>query len=169
VKARHSLALLVLTLSLLAPAAISQETGSQIVPVDTAGYRAVLAAARGGPVLVNFWATWCVPCIEEFPDIQRLRSVYGPRGLRVLFVSIDRQADAQTKVARFLRQHGVDFTTYIKKPGNDEGFINAVSSDWSGALPATVLYDAKGALRKILVDKQSFDGLAHLVEPLLAR
>jgi thiol-disulfide isomerase/thioredoxin len=161
--------MLILGMVAFAPSVTAQVATPRILAIDTAGYREALFAARGGPVLVNFWATWCVPCIEEFPDILRLRDVYAPRGLTVVLVSIDRPADAQTKVPRFLRSHGVEFTTYIKKGGNDEGFINAVSNDWSGALPATALYDSRGVLKEILVDKQSFTGLVHHIEPLLSR
>ncbi len=169
VKAPAWTGLIALSLSLIALPAFGQAGPEKILPLDTAAYRAVLAAARGGPVLVSFWATWCVPCVEEFPDILRIRDVYAHRGLTVVLVSIDRPADAATKVSAFLRKHDVRFTTYVKTKGNDEGFINMVSRDWSGALPATAIYDSQGTLRNMLVDKQTFAGLAHLVEPLLTR
>ncbi|HXM77534.1 MAG TPA: TlpA disulfide reductase family protein, partial [Thermoanaerobaculia bacterium] len=52
--------------------------------LDSAGLRELLAAQKGRVVLVNFWATWCVPCREEFPDLVRLQRDLAPRGLRVL-------------------------------------------------------------------------------------
>ena len=144
-----------------------QETSPSVVPVDAAGYRKLLAGNEDGPVLVNFWATWCVPCVQEFPDLLKIRRTYGPRGLRVVFISIDREADAGTVVSRFLSSHHVDFPTYIKKKGDDEGFINAVDSTWSGALPATLIYDRHGSLKHLLIDRQSFDGLSKILQPLL--
>ena len=68
------------------------------------------AAALGaaGPTLLNVWATWCIPCQREFPELQRLHERYGARGLRVLAVSVDRGGD--DKVAAFVRDHGATFT-----------------------------------------------------------
>ena len=159
-------AFILLILSAAAPVFAQQ---ARIVPVDTSEFRALLRAARGGSVLVNFWATWCVPCVEEFPDIQRLRDNYRARGLTVILVSLDRPADTATSVARFLRNHGEHSTVYIKKAGNDEAFINAVSSDWSGALPATAVYDASGALKVLRIDKQTYSDLTTLIAPYLPR
>jgi thiol-disulfide isomerase/thioredoxin len=140
-----------------------------ILPIDGAGLKTLLAAARGNPLLVNFWATWCVPCVEEFPDFLRLKELYGDRGLEVVFVSIDRPQDATTSVFRFLRQNGVHFTTYIKKAGDDEGFIDTVDPDWSGALPATFVYNSNGAVVERLIGQQSFETVSKIVKPLLRR
>jgi thiol-disulfide isomerase/thioredoxin len=95
--------------------------------------------------LVNIWATWCVPCREEFPDLVRLERTYRDRGLRVLFVCAD--FDSEMPAARrFLAEHGVTYPSYFKT-GDDMKFIDALSPKWSGALPATVLYDAAGTRR----------------------
>ena len=145
----------------------NQGQSPSIVPIDSTGFRNILADASGGPVLVNFWATWCVPCVQDFPDLLRVRETYGPRGLKVVFVSIDRESDAGTTVSRFLNSRHVGFTTYIKKKGNDEGFINAVDTAWSGALPATLIYDQHGSLKQLLVDRQSFESLSKIIQPLL--
>jgi len=109
--------------------------------------RQILAAVRAPgarAVVLNVWATWCVPCREEFPDVMRVVSAYRGRGLRPVLVSAD--FDDQVPAARrFLREHGVDFPSYLKS-GDDMEFINALSPRWSGALPATFVYDAGGRL-----------------------
>lgn len=64
--------------------------------------------ARGPVTLVNVWATWCIPCRPEFPELERISREYGPQGLRVLAVSIDQGNDAD--VQRFVREHGASFT-----------------------------------------------------------
>jgi len=105
----------------------------------------ILAAVRepgAGAVLVNVWATWCAPCREEFPDLMRLARDYRGRGLRLVLVSAD--FDDQVPAARaFLAQHGVDFVTFLKT-GDDMKFIDALSPEWTGALPATIVYDGRG-------------------------
>ena len=105
-------------------------------------------------MLVNMWATWCVPCREEFPDLLRLRRDYAGRGLRVVLVSGDFHSEAAA-ARRFLQEQGVDFPTYIKA-GKDMEFINAFEPRWSGVLPATFIYDTDGALRHAWEQKTSY-------------
>lgn len=93
------------------------------------------------PVLVNLWATWCVPCIEEFPHIMEMKKKYGDE-FELIFVSGD-FPEAKEEAKTFLRSQDVDFTTYFKV-GNDNEFITTLSDTWSGALPFTVIYDKNG-------------------------
>jgi len=138
-----------------------------IIPVDEASLRGIVDESRGKVVLVNFWATWCKPCIEEFPDLLKLRKEYGEEKFRLVFVTIDEPKKADREVRAFLRKMGVEFDTYIKNVKNDEAFINSVDSHWGGAIPATFIYNAQGRLVHSLVDEQTFDDLSVLIRPLV--
>jgi thiol-disulfide isomerase/thioredoxin len=93
--------------------------------------------------LVNVWATWCGPCREEFPALVALAERRREDGLRVLLVSAD--FDDQAAEARaFLASHGAP-GPWLLKSGPDMEFINGLDRRWSGALPATVVYDSHGA------------------------
>ncbi|MDZ7660185.1 TlpA disulfide reductase family protein [Fodinibius sp.] len=92
-------------------------------------------------VLVNVWATWCAPCIEEFPYIVELQQKYEDE-LQVVFVSADFPGQ-RDKALEFLQEHNVDWTTYFKT-GKDQPFIEALSDDWSGALPFTKVLNKEG-------------------------
>lgn len=94
-------------------------------------------------VLVNVWATWCAPCIEEFPYLVDLQQKYEGQ-LQVVFVSADFPSQ-RNKALDFLQEHDVDWTTYFKT-GKDQPFIEALSDDWSGALPFTKILDTQGKL-----------------------
>jgi len=94
-------------------------------------------------VLVNVWATWCAPCVEEFPELVKLQREF-PEQLRVVFVSAD-FPDSRDRALQFLREQNVDWTTYFKT-GNDQPFIEALSSTWSGALPFTKVLGKNGEL-----------------------
>src|SRR5262245_33255733 len=94
---------------LLAAAASAEDRPAPAPPVPASATE-ILAAVRApgaAGTLVNMWATWCVPCREEFPDLLRLRSAYRERGLRVLLVSGDFDSE-RPQVEAFLREQGVD-------------------------------------------------------------
>ncbi|MEX0721493.1 MAG: thioredoxin-like domain-containing protein [Balneolaceae bacterium] len=93
------------------------------------------------PVLANFWATWCAPCIEEFPHLMELREKYEGQ-FELIFVSGDFR-EAREEAKEFLREQGVDFETYFKV-GKDNEFITTISDEWTGALPFTIVYNKAG-------------------------
>jgi thiol-disulfide isomerase/thioredoxin len=123
--------------------------------------------AGGAPVtLVNLWATWCQPCVEEFPDLVRLQRAYRDRGLRVLFVSVDFDSELGT-VRRFLAEQGVDFPTYIKAQDDDNAFINTLNPNWSGAIPATLIFDQAGRLRHFHEGKADYATFEQMIQSVL--
>ena len=87
-------------------------------------------------VLLNIWALWCAPCVEEFPMIVDLRDEH--HDIEVVFISADFD-DQIEDVRSFLDQNGVRSTSYIKKE-KDESFILRIHPDWTGSLPFTVVY-----------------------------
>ncbi|MCS5623262.1 MAG: TlpA family protein disulfide reductase, partial [Candidatus Marinimicrobia bacterium] len=90
-------------------------------------------------------STWCEPCIEEFPYVVGLEKKYDVNDLDVIFFSVD--WDEQSKEARsFLKDQQVMGKHYRKREGDDQLFINAFSTEWTGAIPFTVLYDRNGEL-----------------------
>jgi thiol-disulfide isomerase/thioredoxin len=117
-----------------------------LVPVAADGVRTLTARAGAHATVVNVWATWCAPCKEEFPSLLAVARARAPEGVRLVLVSAD--FDEQRPAVRaFLAVHGVADTTYIES-GDQMAFIDALSPKWSGALPATFVYDAHGHLVK---------------------
>lgn len=92
-------------------------------------------------VLVNVWATWCIPCVEEFPYIVDVRNEFKDQ-LEVVFISAD-FPEAIDRIDQFLTDNKVYWQTYLKND-RDEPFIDAVWTDWTGALPATIVYNTNG-------------------------
>ncbi len=111
---------------------------------------AVATAARAPgarAVLVNVWATWCEPCRQEMPDLIRFYRDHREDGLRLLLVSADDEEN-RLEVARVLSEAGLpaDTLSFIKR-GDDLTFINGLDRHWSGALPASFLFDGRGRRR----------------------
>jgi len=143
-------------------------TVDQVVftPIPPESLSTVIRASGGKTTLVNVWASWCDPCREEFPGIVRLARAYEARGLKVIFVSAD-FTEALPEAKQFLARQRVDWPTWYKT-GNDEAFINALDSTWTGALPGTFVYDAQGKLRDSWEGKADYAKLERTVRPLLS-
>ena len=155
-----------LALTLLAAASIAVTPAAPApAPATAAQVLDAVKAAKAKVVVVNVWATWCIPCREEMPDLLKLRRDYKERGVALLLVSGDFSAERE-QAAAFLGEQGVDFPTYIKT-GDDMAFIDAFDPKWSGALPATFIYDGQGALRHALLGKTSYAELETKVLDVL--
>jgi thiol-disulfide isomerase/thioredoxin len=126
------------------PVTLSGDASQLVGELDAAGLRKTLAREKGRVVLLNFWATWCVPCREEFPELSKLQDKYGAAGLQLIGVSTD-FAKVRPAVQKFLAEQQPSFPNYRKKSsGDDQHFIEAVDSSWGGELPFSVLYDRSG-------------------------
>lgn len=137
-------------------------------PPTPADAPAVLEEVRkpgASAVLVNVWATWCVPCREEFPDILRVAREYRERGLRLVLVSAD-FSDATADVTEFLTAQGVDFPTLLKA-GKDEAFVDGLDRRWTGSIPASFLYDGRGKLVRYWEGKADYKTLEKRVRDAL--
>ena len=145
-----SLSIILLT-NLAAPAQSRKRKSRAAKPsvlvreIDAPSLTAILkrqSAAR--PLLVNFWATWCDPCREEFPDLVKIDKQFRPQGLDMIAVSLDEPAEIKTGVPKFLRQMRATMPAYLLNVSDPDQIISTIDPKWSGALPATFLYDAEG-------------------------
>ncbi len=155
-----------LLLGLLAAAGARGADSRIAGELDAAGLSRLLAREKGRVVLVNFWATWCVPCREEFPGLSRLQQSYGAKGLRVVGVSTD-PSSALPAVQKFLAEQRPGFPNYRKKSGDDQDFIDAVDHSWNGELPFSVLYGRDGRKAGVLSGKHSYAEYEREMAPLL--
>ena len=122
-----------------------------------------LADFRGQAVLLNVWATWCHPCREELPDLQRLHQANAARGLRIVGVSVD-EAGQEAEVREFAREHGVTYDLWLDPS-------EKVSSTFATVgVPTTVLIGPDGMLlwRHVGPVKADDPELVRLIEQALA-
>jgi len=133
-----------------------------IKPVSAAELIDEVRAADADLVVVNFWASWCLPCREEFPEFIRYSREADPDDVQVKFVSIDFEEDLP-HAAQFLKQHGVGGTTFVKN-GKEGPFINEINPNWSGAIPATAVYDRDGNRLAFWEGMVSYDQLARRID-----
>ena len=109
----------------------------ELLPTTSLDINQKIKSYKGNKVvLLNVWALWCVPCVEEFPMIVDLAQEIEE--LEVIFISADFE-DQFNEVRSFLDRNGVKEVSYIKQE-KDEAFITGIHPNWTGSLPFTILY-----------------------------
>lgn len=88
--------------------------------------------------VVNFWATWCKPCIQELPTFDSLQAQTQDQKVKVLLVTLDFKEDLHSKTNPFLKKRGVHAECVLLDEVNGNDFINRIDPRWSGAIPATL-------------------------------
>jgi thiol-disulfide isomerase/thioredoxin len=132
--------------------------------IDEAGLQKLVHERHGKVLLLNIWATWCLPCIEEFPDLVKLYSSEGTGTLEIVGISVDDPDDATLKVVPFLEKHTVPFKVYLAHFVKQDDFINSLDSTWNGAVPATFIYDSLGNQRFLMIGQRTFDQFKQKIE-----
>ena len=86
---------------------------------------------KGKVILVNFWAHWCKPCKEEFPDLVKIHNDFQNENFSLIFVSLDFDEALENNTIPFLKEQGVDFTTYFNNFEKDEELILYIDKNWN--------------------------------------
>lgn len=89
--------------------------------------------------IVNFWATWCKPCVAEMPYFETAGTKYAPQKVKLLFVSLDAPRDT-VRVSTFLNDKQILNEAALLSAGNPNVWIDKVTPEWGGSIPATVMY-----------------------------
>jgi len=114
----------------------------EVKQIDAAGLKEVIKP-NGRPRLVNFWATWCEPCREEFPDLVKFAGEYKGR-VDFITISLDDLAEIKRDVPDFLYSMKADMPAYLLKTPDEDAAITSLQLPWRGALPLSVVYNEKG-------------------------
>ena len=146
---------------------VQAHAAAAVVPANAPTIKKAIAARRGHVVLVNFWATWCGPCVAEFPDIVRVSRSLKKQGLETIAVTADSRRDLLTKVRPFIVKSGAAFPVYLEQSSDPQDFITAFDPSWQGDLPRTFIYDRRGMLVRVLSGQQTAQSLTAAVRPYL--
>jgi len=144
-------ALCILLLGFSAPAQRKKYGGKKpeaplpvVSAIDTDALKGLITQQRERPLLVNFWATFCDPCRDEFPDLVKIDKQYRPQSLDFVTVSLDDIDQLKTDVPKFLSSMKATMPAYLLNVTDPEPAINFIDKRWQGDLPATYLYNEKG-------------------------
>lgn len=127
----------------------------------------IQTSTKGKVVLYNFWATWCKPCVTEFPELVKLYKNYKDSNFVLVFISMDMPEDMNGKVAPFLEKQGVDFVTYYNDFKNPDQIIDFYDKKWEGAIPSTYIYDKEGKLSAKFLGNRDYEFFRKEISKLL--
>ncbi len=135
------------------------------IPVyDFKSFEHLLHINNDTTYVVNFWATWCKPCVAELPYFEQLREQYKNQKVKILLVSLDFSTQIEKKLIPFLEKRALKSTVVVLDDPDANGWIDKVDPKWSGAIPATVIY--RGNKRSFY--EQSFEHYEDLEKVFLA-
>jgi peroxiredoxin len=129
---------------------------------DAQGRPQSLSQWRGQLLVVNFWATWCPPCVDEMPDLQKVRDAYRNRGVEVIGIGIDHAA----KVAAFRDRFNLSLPLLVAAAGGSD--LYRALGNTGGALPYTVLIGRDGGIRERHMGRIQPDQLRRWIDSALA-
>lgn len=113
--------------------------------------------------VVNFWATWCKPCVAELPDFEKFHSDYKSKNVKVILVSMDFVEELDKRLKEFLEKNKYTCEVVLLDEINGNDFINKISETWSGAIPATLITGKKRSKDHFQEGKMTYEALTKAV------
>ena len=107
--------------------------------------------------VVNFWATWCAPCIKELPHFEKLKAEHASEKLAVLLVSLDFKSKLESNVIPFVKKKNLKNEVFLLNESSPQEFIDRIDPSWSGSIPATLFI--KGDKRKFVESEFTYEEL----------
>lgn len=142
--------------------------GSAQVPlVRVADLEQRFAAGADTTFIVNFWATWCKPCIAELPAFNQLHRRVSDQPIKVLLVSLDDPEELESVVVPFLKRKGYQAECVLLDEPDPNVWIDRIDESWSGAIPATLMVDATSGRRQFHETDFTYDELTKAVEAFM--
>jgi thiol-disulfide isomerase/thioredoxin len=121
----------------------------------------MLAPQDNSVYVINFWATWCAPCVKELPAFKQLAENY--KDVKVIMISLDFAEDVE-KTKKLLNKKQIGFKTYLLDETKYDTWINDVEPSWQGAIPATIIL--KGKKRIFINEETSFETLEKKIKSI---
>lgn len=129
--------ILIFTISLLTLSLSAQDTDFKVVDFET--FQKEYMSETQKPVVYNFWATWCQPCVKELPYFTKAASEHPEWDF--ILVSLDFPQHFESRLRPFIKKHDLAIPVVVLDESNANVFINAIDPSWEGSIPATMIWD----------------------------
>jgi thiol-disulfide isomerase/thioredoxin len=136
----------------------------ELATVDQLEHR--FTEGRDTTYIVNFWATWCSPCLKELPHFEKFGQAYKDDPVKILLVSVDARSKLNTNVIPFIQKVQLHNEVLLLNEPNQQEYIDRISPDWSGSLPATLFVNKGKQLRRLQEKEFTYDQLVTIYTSL---
>ncbi len=119
-------------------------------------------------LVINFWATWCKPCVTELPYFEELNKKYSSEKIKVILISLDFKRQLETRLNKFITENKISSEVLLLDEPDYNSWIDKVDSTWSGAIPATIVINKKS---RLFFEKEftSYAELSTIIKPLIQK
>ncbi len=145
---------------------ISTSDDHNITVVDFEGFQEHIAKKSDKVLVVNFWATWCVPCVKELPYFEEAYDHYSGTDVEILLVSLDFEHQIESRLIPFIEKKGLRPEVIVLDDPDANAWIDKVDPSWSGAIPATFVKHGE-AMEFYEQSFHSLDELKEIIQPFL--
>jgi thiol-disulfide isomerase/thioredoxin len=136
-------------------------------PINAADFKSALASSRGKVVVLNFWATWCVPCLREVPDLLAVTNEVKGSGVVLIGVAVDDPSPGATEIERFRKRYFPEFFTYARQGPEMDELASVIDPTWNEVVPTTYLIDRNGKVVRRIQGKKSAQEFRQIIKDIL--
>jgi len=154
-------------LALLVTIFCSLKAGAQQIPACNASDIIKRASSADTVYVINFWATWCIPCVQELPEFNDLNTHYKDKPVKIVLVSLDFKEDYPRKLASFVERKRLLPEVLWLSDTDPNKFIPKIEPDWQGSIPATLIIQP-GKYRKFIEGQISAAQVSGLIDNVMA-
>ncbi len=131
------------------------------------GFEPYLNYQNDTTYVINFWATWCKPCVKELPALDSLNATFASNPVRVILVSMDFKSQLNSHLNPFIIEKDIQSNVLLLDEIDYDKWINKVDSTWKGAIPATLIYNYQKRFRKFYVKEFTFAEIEKIINNII--
>lgn len=140
--------------------------GQQIPSVKVTELAKTIRESKG-PLIVNFWATFCIPCMQEMPHFQQMAEKYKAQGVSILFVSLDLKGYYPDSIIKAVKKHNIFQPVAWLNETNADYFCPKIDSSWSGGMPSSLLVNNATNYHRFFEEQMSAEELESAIQEML--
>jgi thiol-disulfide isomerase/thioredoxin len=164
---RHTRIAYLLLVALAIVSASITHANERARPISATEFRAILDKERGKVIVLNLWATWCVPCLREVPDLITVANELQGAGVTLIGVAVDDPSPGAAQVESFRKKYFPSFRTFARQGSEIDELASVVDPAWNEVVPTTYIIDRQGKVSKRIQGKRSAEEFRTLIKKSL--